>query len=294
MIREYADFKRGALFRRSRAGTPEKEAVALRSGGALSVEHPTLDLSRMFGNQAVQRLIPSQDRRPSEGTQAVFAVTALRNHSFLSGAVWRVIQDEDSPDETTDQITRQVPAPTPAPSTPSAPATVPVHPTSIAATRSGARLNYGSRYTHTLTSSDGNSAHLAGVLVGERVTVARDDFGLGWGGVALGSITATCNAAGRIDDSIGTPAALIDPKIAAGLALPAVLDTPQTLHWRDPAGAWQQFAAVGISFTLRRGAGGRIEGVTTDNGISVTEASSATPTPAPPSPVPSPAPPGPP
>jgi uncharacterized membrane protein YgcG len=156
------------------------------------------------------------------------------------------------------------------------------HPTAIAGTTvASTPLNFGGRYTHTMTSSTGNVADLRGVVVGEHVTVAHDDFGLGWGGVPLGTITAALNSAGRMDDRIGTPASAIRPLVPSLSTFPAVLDTPQTLHWRDASGSWNQFASVAITFTVRRkaAAGGGsgsgsgsaapagFEAVTVDNGV---------------------------
>jgi hypothetical protein len=145
-----------------------------------------------------------------------------------------------------------------------------VHPTGIARTTAGRRLNFGAVYTHTFNSSTGRVADLDGVLVGERVTVARDDFGLGWGGVPLGTITARVNSSGQMNDQIGTPARLINRAMPRVRSLPAVLNTPQTLHWQDASGSWNQFTAVNITFTVRD-RGGTLEAVTVDNGVQVVE-----------------------
>jgi hypothetical protein len=75
-----------------------------------------------------------------------------------------------------------------------------------------------------------------------------------------------------MNDDIGTPSGAVHPRMGGIGALPAVLDTPQTLHWQDAAGTWHQFAAVAISFVVRRAGGGALEAVTTDNGVPVTEA----------------------
>jgi hypothetical protein len=170
------------------------------------------------------------------------------------------------------------------------PATEP-HPTGISNTvAKGSPLHYGSFYTHTFSSSTGSVADLNGVVIGERVTVGRDDFATGWGGVPLGTITATANAAGKIDDNIGTPAGLIHAAMPGVRALPAVMETPQTLHWKDRTGSWNQFVAVAITFTVRAGAGGTMEAVTVDNGVPVVEPFTGPPPGGAPAPAPAPAP----
>jgi hypothetical protein len=146
------------------------------------------------------------------------------------------------------------------------------HPSSINNTTAGAgRLSYGAVFTHTFDSSTGTVADISGITVGERVTVARDDFGTGWGGVRLGTITAPISVRGRMNDTIGTPSGVIHPRMGRVRALPAVMDTPQTLHWKDVLGIWHKFADVAIRFTVRRRAAGGLEAVTQDNGVSVVE-----------------------
>ncbi|HMG21676.1 MAG TPA: hypothetical protein VK607_10180, partial [Kofleriaceae bacterium] len=178
-------------------------------------------------------------------------------------------------------ITRQ-----PAPPGAGRPAPAPAHPTSIASTTTyGAALRYGKHFLHTFVSSTGRVADINNVNVGERITVARDDFGLGWGGVAMGALSARVNNAGQWGDEIGTPAAAIHPRMASVRALPAVLDTPQDLYWQDAAGAWNHFASIAITFTVRRTAAGGLEAVTVDNGVPFVEPFTG---PAPPAPAPAP------
>jgi len=146
------------------------------------------------------------------------------------------------------------------------------HPTSISSTTTyGATLNYGKHYMHTFVSSTGNVADLNNINVGERITVARDDFGLGWGGVPMGALSARVNRAGQWGDEIGTPAAGIHPRMASVRSLPAVLDTPQDLYWQDASGRWNHFCSVAITFTVRRAASGGLEAVTVDNGVPFSE-----------------------
>ncbi len=176
--------------------------------------------------------------------------------------------------ESSDEVLRKA-RPTPgsggAPAAAPVPAAVPPHPTGIASTEVASTLNFGATYRHTFNSSTGQAANLSGVTVGEHVTVARDDFGLGWGGVPLGAIKAPCKARGQISDSIGTPAGAIRPKLARMASFPAVLDTPQTLHWQNGV-RWNQFASVSILFQVHRRADGNMEAETRDNGVSVFQA----------------------
>ncbi len=145
------------------------------------------------------------------------------------------------------------------------------HPTGINSTSAGTRLNYGAIYTHTMTSSTGKVKDLDGVLVTEEVKVGRDDFGTGWPGVPIGTITAPLNDRGEMDDKIGTPAGMIHPLMPKVKKLPAVFDTPQTLHWQDSGGSWNKFASVAITFFVRRNKSGKLEAVTEDNGVQVAQ-----------------------
>jgi hypothetical protein len=210
--------------------------------------------------------------------EGLFVRAALKRHlGLLNATVRREIQSVESPEETTDPVKKKPP-----------PAKGPAYPTGIDVTKPiGSPLNYGSVYKHQLKSSDGDSMHLAGIVIGEEVKVSRDDFHTGKVGVTLGTVTGPCNKAGQFDDLIETPSADINKKVAAGVALPAIIDTPQTLYWRDGAGAWHEFATVPITFTVHR-EGGTIKAETVDNGKPLSEPYSGTPSPAPPAPSPAP------
>lgn len=231
---------------------------------------------------------PGRARR----AEAAFVGEALANHfAYLQlkrSAIARQIGDAgDAGVESADSVVRQVDAgaiggapdapapaaPVPAPPAPAppAPAAVPAHPTAISSTSVRSQLNFGAVYRHVFTSSTGSVADINGVLVGEEVTVARDDFATGFTGVPLGTITAHLNAAGEMADSIGTPAAVIRNALPSIGTFPAVLDTPQTLHWKNGA-TWNLIVAVAIDFRVHKRGDGTMEAETRDNGVSVFQA----------------------
>src|SRR5204863_9293382 len=105
----------------------------------------------------------------------------------------------------------------------------------------------------------------------ERVTVTRDDFGLGWGGVTLGEFSSRVNQAGQWGDRIGNPAALIHKQMRLVQRLPGVIHTPQELYWQDATGSWKYFASVWITFMVRTSKAGRLEAITVDNDVKFIE-----------------------
>lgn len=55
------------------------------------------------------------------------------------------------------------------------------------------------------------------------------------------------------------------------IRLPLVLSTPQKLYWEGPAGEWNHFAEVDITFTVQRNDNDELEAVTTNNGEPFTQ-----------------------
>lgn len=165
--------------------------------------------------------------------------------------------------------------------------TIRAHPTRITNTVAGASLlpgSYGAVYTHTLGSSGGS---LNNVFVTERIDCGNDPVGFCPRlptPILPGNINAALNAAGQMNDNIGTVVA--NPGIDVNRFLPSppnpglpqVLNTPQILYWRSeqcsaaPAAAaapgdhWVPFSNVSITGKLlQRGANFFFE--TRDNGV---------------------------
>ncbi len=166
--------------------------------------------------------------------------------------------------------------------------TIRAHPTGIRRTgRPPVALAnpYGATYTHTLRSSGGS---LNNVWVTERVFSGNDPFNTGFVPIPPGNINAPLNAAGEMDDEIGTPSGIAGIDVNRFLpsppnpGLPQVLSTPQILYWRSEqctTGAaavpavtdhWVPFTNVAITATLLRQRG-RFRFVTRDNGVPFNE-----------------------
>jgi hypothetical protein len=131
---------------------------------------------------------------------------------------------------------------------------------------------YGSVFTHTLTTSGGTIT--PDITIAELVGVTRDDFATGFTGVPLGTLTwgpgGTANIAGNtISDNIGTGPINVTRFMPSPpkAGLPAIMITPQELHYRIGTGAWIKFADVPMVVTLRTKASGGYEVETTVNGI---------------------------
>lgn len=131
---------------------------------------------------------------------------------------------------------------------------------------------YGSVFTHTLATTGGTIT--PDVTIAELVRVTRDDFGTGFAGVPLGTLTwapggtAALNG-NEMSDNIGTNNINVTnflPKPPKP-GLPAIMQTPQELHYRVGTGRWTKFANVPIVVTLRAKAGGGCEVETSDNSV---------------------------
>lgn len=169
---------------------------------------------------------------------------------------------EDELGTPTQETTRQPPgggSAAPVPRAP-APAATTVNPTGIASTRvtgptpSLGPTYYGSVFAHTLTTSGGTIT--GDITIAEKVTVTRDDFNTGFTGVALGTLTwgpgGTANIAGNdIHDNIGTGPINATHFVPGPPGLPAIMETPQELHYRVGTGPWKKFADVPMIVTLR-------------------------------------------
>jgi hypothetical protein len=131
---------------------------------------------------------------------------------------------------------------------------------------------YGSIFTHTLTTSGGTIT--PDITIAELVSVTRDDFATGFAGVPLGTLTwgagGTAPIYGNtINDNIGTNAIDVTKFMPSPpkAGLPAVMITPQQLHYRIGTGPWIKFADVPMTVTLRAKATGGYEVETKVNGI---------------------------
>jgi hypothetical protein len=158
------------------------------------------------------------------------------------------------------------------------PGTATVHPTGVASTRvTGATPSlgptyYGSIFQHTLTTSGGTIT--PDITIAELVTVTRDDFATGFAGVPLGTLTwgsgGTAPIYGNtINDNIGTGTIDVTNFMPSPPkpGLPAVMITPQQLHYRIGTGPWVKFADVPMTVTLRVAATGGYEVETIVNGV---------------------------
>lgn len=154
-----------------------------------------------------------------------------------------------------------------------------VVPTSIARTvidRNSDTLGpttYGFVFKHTLNTNTGGTI-TPDVTIAEHVTVGRDDFNTGWGGVPLGSLTwgpgGTAPLSGNdMYDNITTPGVNVTDFMPSPPkpGLPAILETPQTLHYRIGTGSWNRFASVPMILTLRSKPAGGYEVETAINGV---------------------------
>ena len=131
---------------------------------------------------------------------------------------------------------------------------------------------YGSVFKHTLTTSGGTIT--PDVTVAELVRVTRDDFATGFTGVPLGTLTwgpgGTAPLSGNdMFDNIGTNNINVTNFLPSppNPGLPAIMETPQELHYRIGTGSWTKFADVPMVVTLRARVGGGFEVETRNNNI---------------------------
>jgi hypothetical protein len=113
---------------------------------------------------------------------------------------------------------------------------------------------YGSIFEHTLSTSGGTIT--GDITIAELVQVTRDDFATGFTGVPLGTLTwgpgGTAPLYGNtMNDNIGTNNINVQNFLPAPPGLPAVMETPQELHYRIGTGSWTKFADVPMTVTLR-------------------------------------------
>jgi hypothetical protein len=159
------------------------------------------------------------------------------------------------------------------------PAPTSIIPTSINRTsidRNSATLGpttYGFVFKHTLNTNTGGII-TPDVTIAEHVTLGRDDFNTGWGGVPLGTLTwgpgGTASLYGNdMYDNITTPGVNVTDFMPSPPkpGLPAIMETPQTLHYRIGTGSWVQFASVPMILTLRVKPTGGYEVETAINGV---------------------------
>lgn len=177
-------------------------------------------------------------------------------HPSRSAERQPVSEDEIAPRSAT---TRQgAPGGPAAPAAPAAPATV--RPTGIASTQvvgptpSLGPTYYGSVFRHTLSTTGGTMT--GNITIAEKVSVTRDDFNTGFTGVVLGTLTwgpgGTANIAGNnISDNIGTGPINATHFVPGPPGLPAIMKTPQELHYRVGTRPWVKFADVPMTVTLR-------------------------------------------
>lgn len=116
---------------------------------------------------------------------------------------------------------------------------------------------YGSIFKHNLSTGGGTIS--ADVTVAEKVDVTRDDFNTGFTGVPLGTLTwgaaAGCTAplyGNSMYDNIGTNNINVTNFVPGPPGLPAIMQTPQELHYRIGTGSWVKFADVPMVVTLRQ------------------------------------------
>jgi hypothetical protein len=159
-----------------------------------------------------------------------------------------------------------------------APGAATVRPTGINATRvvratpSLGPTYYGSVFAHTLSTTGG--VITADITIAELVRVTRDDFATGFTGVPLGTLTwgpgGTAPLAGNdMFDNIGTNNINVTNFLPSPPkpGLPAIMETPQELHYRVGAGGWTKFADVPMVVTLRTRPTGGYEVETRNNGM---------------------------
>jgi hypothetical protein len=114
---------------------------------------------------------------------------------------------------------------------------------------------YGSIFQHALNTSGGTISN--DVTIAEKVDVTRDDFNTGFAGVPLGTLTwgaaagATAPLSGNnMFDNIGTNNINVTNFVPGPPGLPAIMETPQELHYRIGTGDWIKFADVPMVVTL--------------------------------------------
>lgn len=131
---------------------------------------------------------------------------------------------------------------------------------------------YGSVFKHTLSTTGGTIT--PDVTIAEAVGVTRDDFATGFAGVPLGTLTwgpgGTAPLSGNdMFDNIGTNNINVTNFLPSPPkpGLPAIMETPQELHYRIGTGSWTKFADVPMVVTLRAKVGGSYEVETRNNGV---------------------------
>ena len=145
------------------------------------------------------------------------------------------------------------------------------YPVGIKSTQMGRKYRYGALFEQQVESSNGKSADLEGVIVGEEVSIEKDDFGFNNRGVKLGEITADLSSDGKFNDKIKTKASKVKHAMHTISALPAVLRTPQKMYWLNFLRQdWQYFASVDLVFTVREESG-KLVAETIDNGVTVVQ-----------------------
>jgi hypothetical protein len=131
---------------------------------------------------------------------------------------------------------------------------------------------YGSVFKHTLSTTGGTIT--PDVTIAELVRVTRDDFATGFAGVPLGTLTwgpgGTAPLSGNdMYDNIGTNNINVTNFLPSPPkpGLPAIMETPQELHYRIGTRSWTKFADVPMVVTLRAKVGGGHEVETLNNGV---------------------------
>jgi hypothetical protein len=131
------------------------------------------------------------------------------------------------------------------------------HPVGIVSTAVGPEMAYGSEFRHTIESSDGDSASLAGQTVREEVGEGQNDFGF----APPETGNAEIGAGGILTDYVETPGEQVDEVLDrdVAIALPAVIETPQKLKYESAPDVWTEFAGVDMRFILREAKAGKRE-----------------------------------
>jgi hypothetical protein len=139
-------------------------------------------------------------------------------------------------------------------------------------------LHYGHTYLHKFQSSSGKQKDLKGLTVGEDVVEGHNDFkkfGFDFPKKDKNDPAnqTTIDKDGEIFDDIETSEEAINLAVSImseSKDLPAVLETPQKLWWRDSKRNWHFIQDVDISFVVGRKPGrrGKLVAITTDRGLS--------------------------
>ena len=144
-------------------------------------------------------------------------------------------------------------------------------PVDVTSTTEGSPLDYGSSFTHTLSSSGGT---LEDLVVSKEVMILRNDFSIGIDDVPVGEVVSILDDSNEMIDTISVSSSNIDiNSVVSAQSLPAMLDMLQTLQWFcTDCAEWRPFAVdVDVKLTLDEDIDNTLIVTTENNGASIVE-----------------------